>query len=299
MNVDFSLLPENWLNSKDWDIIYSSVYYCIGPWIYEWLNPIILSDILDVYFVIFEWEISYSKFIDDFDRESIVMKTEQCERKWVFIKFFSKWSSEHEALKKIEFIKWLLIISFWTQFCYWHILDEQINIKWNESSLIWPTIKTPNQIQESFSIKQVEEIKNKLSNLPGKKLNIITLALRWVCKSANEIDSIDEFLKLWFCIETIWMPWTADIKPLCIKLGNIYNTSFTEAKNRFYLWKINWLRSSIVHGELIPVIHTELLEFLRAIIFDLLYDELGIDWIFKADSILKNSRFPLDEWLPL
>ena len=128
--------------------------------------------------------------------------------------------------------------------------------------------------------------------------NRIYLALRWIDNAKHEQSSLDEFLKLWFSIETLIMPDTSNIKPIKEFLENAYSLDAETVSSTFNIGKICNLRSRIVHGGVNIGIHSQLIEYLKAIIYDYLCYLCKSGFESKALGVINNKEYPAEEWMP-
>jgi len=133
--------------------------------------------------------------------------------------------------------------------------ESQLNMKKIENSQI-------EQMRESINVYQ------KFSESDRRKL---ALATDWFWKSERESDSVDRFIQLWICLETLEMP-TTNIKPIIKQLSII-----TPESSDFWAEPIGRLygkRSNLVHGISNDVDEYEIV-ILRGLAKILLANQLG------------------------
>ncbi len=135
-----------------------------------------------------------------------------------------------------------------------------------------------------------------LQALPENIQNRVKLSLRWYSKSLIEIG-IDGFLSIWIAIEVIGMPDTSNIRPALETLAKIYQVDYRTAVNRFQLGGIQNFRSKIVHdGKMFPV-HFLLTKYLGAVYIDLLRETLHLPHESRAEKVLNNPQFAIDNFI--
>jgi hypothetical protein len=126
---------------------------------------------------------------------------------------------------------------------------------------------------------------------PSPEAQRIGLALRWYQAAILE-DGVDAFHKLWIAIETLAMPDNTNIKPINHALAKIYEIASDDAKSRFQVGRIFQLRVLVVHkgAQFSPRIG--LLEYMRAIFEDLLFQAVGQASEHRIEHVLNDPKFP-------
>lgn len=146
-------------------------------------------------------------------------------------------------------------------------------------------------------LSTISEADQVISDLPELDRNRIRLSLRWFESALYAGGSVDAYLKYWFAIETLGMPNTTNIRPLIESLSRAYSLSYEEAQTRFSIGRLFGLRSRIVHdGQIVPI-HQRLSSYLEALYADILNEQLGLSSEHRADRVLNDSAFELNQYL--
>jgi hypothetical protein len=115
-----------------------------------------------------------------------------------------------------------------------------------------------------------------LAEAPSETKRRLGLALRWFESAAREVKGVDALLRYWVAIEAVALPEGTNVRFANERLARAYGISRDEAAKEFEMGRLQGLRSKIVHGNLIPAIHGDLLSYLSALFCDLVFLELGL-----------------------
>lgn len=153
---------------------------------------------------------------------------------------------------------------------------------------------------EAPALQLISQSTVNLQALPENTRNRVSLSLRWYSKSLTEAGHkapVDEFLSIWIAIEVIGMPDTSNVKPAIESLAKIYQLDYQAAVNRFQLGRIHGVRNKIVHdGQMFPI-HFLLTKYLEAVYIDLLLEALKLPHERRAEQVLKNPQFDLQNFI--
>lgn len=112
----------------------------------------------------------------------------------------------------------------------------------------------------------------------------LALALRWANRAA-ELESEDAFLAWWIAIEVVGMPDT-NVRPVRESLAAGYDVDVAKAEERFRIGRLYGLRSALVHhGEIRGRVGLGLLDYLRAVVADLVLAQVGLPLTHVEDAL--------------
>jgi hypothetical protein len=298
------IFPKDWFDENGKSNIYVSSYYCFTDVLERKQEWYLAGRILNATFLIIDTVLEYHtteiffkgivNFIPQFESNLQNKKTEKSAILFLFLQY----DLESKTLGELQSARGLLSNIEGKNSNYLHITDYIHHFPEGNKSLNSPSIKMPDPCPAFLTEIMVESISEKINSLELELQSRIKLALRWVDSSEHETNGIDEFLKLWFAIETISMPDSTDIKPLVIRLAKIYKLEPQEAKEYFGVGRILGLRSNIVHNGHITGIHQQLIDYLKAIFNDTLLDICCLPNNKRTKQILEDSTFNKVDWLP-
>lgn len=298
------ILPKDWLDKSGKGSIYVSSYHCLTDILKRKQKWYLTGRILNTTFLLIDTTLEYLKcemffkelveFIPQFELISQDKKTEQSSILFLFMQN----DLESKTLAELQSARGLLSNIEGKNTNYWHITDYILHFPEGNKTFISPSIKPPDPCPAFLTEIIVDSVSEKISSLELELQSRIKLALRWVDSSEHETNGIDEFLKLWFAIETISMPNSTDIKPLVSRLAKIYQLEPKKANNYLGVGRICGLRSNIVHNGHITGIHQQLIVYLKSIFNDTLLDICGLANNKRALHVLDDSTFDKATWLP-
>jgi len=300
------ILPKEWFDKNGKADIYVSAYHCLTDILTRDKKEYVDGQIFNSKFLIVNTILKYhnidlifkglSNNSPQFNSNIQTKKTEQS----VFLLFFLKHDLKNESktIRELQSSRGLLSNIEGKNTNYWHVTDYIIHFPVNNTTTVSPVIKAPDLIPAFSKTIMVELVSQKINTLEITLQTRIKLALRWIDSAEHETMSLDEFLKLWFAIETISMPDTTNIKPLLDRLASIYNLDKKIAKGYFNVGLILKLRSNIVHNGLNIGIHFQLNQYLKAIFYDVLLDICEVPSLHAARQVLEDSKFDKIEWMP-
>jgi len=300
------LLPKEWFNSAGEADVLVSVYHCLTNILTLTKQEVLTGTIFNSFFLITNKEIAYDKaeliFKGILNNEPVLDFSQKNMRTIgsPIIFFFLKYSTESEPKHKqdLRSVRGLLSSIEGKNSNFDHLYDEIMHFP-NGKPTIWTnSFKSFDPIPAFHKGISVGIISQMISNFDADQQNRIKLALRWIDGAEHETQPLDEFLKLWFAIETLAMPDTTTIKPLVKRLSSIYEVTYEQAQENFKIGLIFSLRSNIVHNGLDPAIHSQLNKYLRGIFNDVLLNICGLPSKKLAIEVLNDSIFSQDIWLP-
>ncbi len=122
---------------------------------------------------------------------------------------------------------------------------------------------------------------------PVEELQRIGLACDWYWRSTQTSDLVTEYLELWFAVEVIAMPDTADVRPVRKRLSAAFGGSEAEWKE-FVGRHVN-RRSKLVHGDAKRAVEEQEVESLRDLVKALLELEFGIEGDERRESLRRRA----------
>jgi len=300
------ILHQDWFDENGNGDIYVSAYHCLTDVLQRLQKSHLVGQIFKTTFLIIDTVLEYQTIdfvfknlinkMPQFESSVQNRKTEQCVILFLFSKY--KKENENEILSELQSARGLLSNVEGKNTNYWHITDYILHLPKANVSIVSPVIKVPDPVSAFNTEIIAESVSRKIDSLEPYLISRIKLCLRWIDSAEHEINSLDEFLKLWFAIETLAMPDTTDIKPLVNRLQLIYNIDKYKAQKYFAIGKIFGLRSNVVHNGLNIGIHQQLNSYLRALLNDILMDICGYPSKRLAEKILEDTKFNKADWLP-
>ena len=300
------LFPKKWFDSNGKVEAYVSVYHCLTDLLKRTKSAYQVGQIFESVFLLINTRVEFQQtnfnFLGiqegqpKFDFAVNNAKTnEGC-----FIYFFIKSSkaTEHLVVSKLQTILGLLSNVEGKNTNYWHLTNYVYKYPELTNTTISPVIKLPElEIPFKSGIK-VSSFSTEIEKLEETICNRLKLSLRWIFSAENETECIDEFLKIWFAIETIAMPNTTNIRPVIEILSLIYNINIDDVQNKFHIGQIFGLRSNIVHNGQNPIIHSQLCIYLKALYNDLLCHMCKLSPEKRAEKIINDTSYNVSSWLP-
>ena len=305
-----SLLPKKWVGDDGKMGVMQSVYACLSFSPTRLNRPYLLGMIDEVCYVVLESELPYTKAVLEFKGPSATtplfeIKIEQKRTpRSTYILFFTKYReggiiNESVALSKMESARGLINSLEGHNATYLHMYDQILLIPNGIVAAFSPVIINPRSFPQPFqNIGRVPAVSAGLSGLEFNLRSKVLLALRWFDKADRETAPIDAFLNIWFALEVLAMPDTANIKPLNTILAKIYGKSYEDAVAFFKIGRLAGLRADIVHNGAMRSIHQQLTNYMRAIFVDVLFYITNQASEHRAEAVLSDSAFPLQNWLP-
>lgn len=298
------ILPKDWLDENGKGSVYVSSYHCLTDILGRKQEWYLTGNILNATFLLIDTVLEYHttelffkevvNSIPQFESNFQNKKTEQGSILFLFLQY----DLESKTLAELQSARRLLSNIEGKNTNYWHITDYILHFPEGNMSIISPSIKMPDPCRAFLKEIMIESVSEKISSLELELQTRIKLALRWVDSSEHEANGIDQFLKIWFAIETISMVDTTDIKPLVTRLAEIYKLELDNAKEYFGIGRLVGLRSNIVHKGFITGIHQQLIVYLKAIFNDTLLDICGLPSNKRALQVLEDKFFDKADWLP-
>jgi len=206
---------------------------------------------------------------------------------------------DEDSNHRIESAKGLVTALEGGNATYRHVVTEIFHPSTNQMTGYSNSMKVPNFDAVPFlAPHRIEMIAEKLKSQDIGVQNRVNLGLRWYSKGDDETDPLDEFLKTWFAIEVLFMPESSNIRLINDALMKIYDMDVNTVRDQFRIGRILDRRSKVVHEGLIPPIHGQLQKYLQALFVDLLYFLLDIESEKRAFTVLSETTFNRENWLP-
>jgi hypothetical protein len=153
----------------------------------------------------------------------------------------------------------------------------------------------PDLAPERFRL--ISELQAALDALDVELSNRVELSLQWYFRASSEISGIDGFLMYWFALDVLAMPRSSGrFVALERQLAQIYEVDLKEFRAQFRLNRLLGIRDDIVHEGHQPAVHIHALEYLGAVYWDLLLDNLGVAPRRAAGTFLETHN--IDDWFP-
>jgi hypothetical protein len=152
----------------------------------------------------------------------------------------------------------------------------------------------PDLALERFRL--ISELQVALAALDLELSNRVALSLQWYFRASSEISGIDGFLMHWFALDVLAMPRSSGLVALERQLAKIYEVDRKELRAQFRLHRLLGIRDDIVHEGHQPAVHIHALEYLGAVYWDLLLDNLGLAPRRAAGTFLEAHN--IDDWFP-
>lgn len=149
----------------------------------------------------------------------------------------------------------------------------------------------PNAEYGADTLQTIGEVANLLESETAEAERV-RLALRWA-KRGEELSGPDAVLSWWIAIETVAMPDTTNIRPLVEVLARIGDIDHAAAQERYRIGHLFDLRGRIVHQGRADAVHAGLLDYLRAILVDVIGDLVGRP-VGAVEQLLGSDDFDLD-----
>lgn len=137
------------------------------------------------------------------------------------------------------------------------------------------------------ALADLEEISRRISQ-DDARFNRLSLALRWLDEGMTT-SGVDSFLRLWVALETLGMPARAGIGQLVESLSRAYGVPRGEARRRFLVGPLYGLRGAIVHDGKQPALHSNLLDYMRALFVDIFREQMGVGSVNAAQALLDGA----------
>lgn len=174
-----------------------------------------------------------------------------------------------------------------------HLKDKKTNV--TGPSVLNP-LALPKPIISNNRFELIKTVLLEISSQPESIKNKFFLSLHWYEQSEFSVGT-DSLLKIWIALEVLGMEETASVKPLNETIATGYGITIKEVRNKFFIGRIQNLRSKIVHdGKRVPI-HFLLLDYIRAIYLDILLIKLDIPCEKRAERILDDPQFNLRKFL--
>lgn len=300
------VFPKDWLSNKGGGDIYISAYHCLTNIFDKSQKPYYIGEVLDAKYLIVKTEYQYQEIVTEFNgieggipqfKSEIKSKTT---KETPIIMFLLKHAgfTESEVLHQLQASRGLMTLIEGENSHYWHLTDRVVHFPKENDSVLGKSQKSPEKSIAFLNSIRVDNFSKSIQQLDEGLRNKIYLALRWIDGAKHEQNSLDEFLKLWFAIETLIMPDTSNIKPIREFLENAYSFNSDTVNSTFNIGKIFNLRSKIVHDGANIGIHSQLIEYLKALIYDYLCYLCKSSFESKALGVINNKEYPAYEWMP-
>jgi len=171
-----------------------------------------------------------------------------------------------------------LIISVTTRnYAYSRVFDNCISLKSDEATAASGPALGPHGFDKPLlsGLDTFQQAAATLEQKPDADRRRIELSLHWYDKSLRSYG-VDSFLNNWIAIETLAMPDTSNVRPINIRLSEIYKLPLPVVAERFAVGRLLGLRSRIVHDGEDLTVFAPMSDYMRRLYEDLLHDVLGM-----------------------
>jgi hypothetical protein len=141
-------------------------------------------------------------------------------------------------------------------------------------------------------LRFASQLEAAINALTQEVRNRLKLSLRWHGQ-ARDAQGIDAFINQWVALEALGMSDENNIRPLEEILSRAYAISWADARARFQVGRLFGFRARIVHQGMIPSIHSNLLEYMRALYKDVLWETLGFPCERATEAVEQRPGFEL------
>ena len=183
---------------------------------------------------------------------------------------------------------------------YSRLYQNAVRLNPLEVSIIGPAFRNPGSNPppdiSDDRLARARELNAAIGAIEEHERNRVLLSLRWHGE-ARDGSGIDAFIYQWVALEALGMTDRKNVAPLNGALATAYGITIPEARARFQLGKIFSFRSRIVHSGFIPSINSALLDYLRALYKDVLWQRVGFPSEHAAEEVLHRSGFDLRSFL--
>jgi hypothetical protein len=171
-----------------------------------------------------------------------------------------------------------------------------------ETQLFGEVIRNPHSDPEpdisEERLRKVSELAAAIEALEEHERNRVRLSLRWHGE-ARDGTGVESFVNEWVALEALGMTAQKNVAPLEAVLAKAYGISIAEAKREFRVRSIFSFRSQILHQGHVPSIHASLMDYLRALYKDILWQRVGFTSEKAAGAVLARPGFDLKSLLKL
>lgn len=209
---------------------------------------------------------------------------------------------EPAVRSRVQELVGMLVVFCGTNSVFQHIADNVLDIGTDQLTTFSEPRRNPMSLPEAdVSDEALDLVKSSDAAVALRGAGDrerIGLALRWLHMATFD-SGVDAFLKGWLAIETLGMPDTTDIRPIQESLVRAYELrGWQEAEARFRIGRLYGLRSVIVHKGALAPVHSQLLDYQRAIFVDVFRELLDLPGRGEAQRVLEDPTHPLADWLP-
>jgi hypothetical protein len=300
------IFPKDWLDNDGKGDVYISAYHCLTNLFDNPSIPFYTGTVMDTKYLILKTKYQYQEVINEclglkngIPNMQFEIKTKVTDETPI-IMFLLKHNgySEYEVVQKLQAARGFLTLIEGENSHYWHLTDRIFHFPKENDSVLGKSYKSPESKIAFNKGIQIDDFSKKVESLDENIQNRIHLAMRWLDGAKHEQNSLDEFLKLWFAIETLIMPDTSNIKPIKDFLQSAYSLDSNTISYTFNIGKIFNLRSKIVHEGKNIGIHSQLIEYLKGLVYDYICHITNSVFEKRALSIINDRKFPVHEWMP-
>jgi hypothetical protein len=185
---------------------------------------------------------------------------------------------------------------------YHRLYHYPIRVDKSEAQLYGEPLRNPLSDPEpdisDEGLKKVTELYAAIDVLEEHQRNRVRLSLRWHGE-ARDGAGVESFVNEWVALEALGMTAQKNVAPLEEALAQAYGISTAEANKRFQVRSLFSFRSQILHQGHIPGIHSDLMDYLRALYKDILWQRVGFPSERVAEAVLLRPGFDLKPLLKL
>jgi|SRR5947209_1904831 len=208
--------------------------------------------------------------------------------------------NDYQARVRELTIRSLLSIVVGENIAYRRLFQNAVRTDNPEASFASPSVRAPNTLPapdlSEERLQLVSKVREAIEVLGEHERNRIKLSLRWHGQ-AQGTKGIDEFINRWVALEALGMSDRNNIRPLEELLARAYSISLPQARRRFGVGRLFGFRSSILHHGKLPSLHADLLDYMKALYKDLLWERLGLPCESDSENMLNRSNFSLESLL--
>ena len=171
-----------------------------------------------------------------------------------------------------------LLISVTTRnYAYSRIFDNCVSLISDEATAASDIVLAPHGFDKPLrsGLEIFQAAAAALTEKPNAERRRIELSLHWYDKSLRSYG-VDSFLSNWIAIETLAMPDTSNVRPINLRLADIYKLPYPEVAGRFCVGRLLGLRSRIVHDGEDLTVFAQMSDYMNRLYEDLLHDVLGL-----------------------
>jgi hypothetical protein len=218
----------------------------------------------------------------------------------LLLRYYPPSEPDYKARVREVTLRSLLGTSLGENLVYRRLFENAVRLDKPEVGTIGMVFRNPNAWPppdiSDVRLDRARELDVAIEALEEHERNRVRLSLRWHGEARNA-EGIESFTKQWVALEALGMANTSNIAPLVHALSRAYEITVEESKDRFQVGRLFGFRSEILHRGLIPSIDASLLDYLRALYKDILWQRVGFPSERDAEDILRRDGFDLTRLL--